>query len=138
MSFYIDNSDVSKSRGLIALALPAIYAGAVGGVYNYILETDPSYMNVSSVARYSALCGAAQFLASQATAMVLPEFSNPKLRQLENIGVGAATTAALNAIFQQMAGGNGGKGDYRMRHNLIGGALAGGATPLVSNLISRA
>ena len=100
---------------------PALSAGAIATAVNQIvLETDPYQREMSEVIKYAGIVSACQFAGSRVSQMVLPEFSEPHLQNLQKIGMSGATTSFLNVIAQRYV-----SNDFRVENSLATGLVAG-------------
>ena len=102
--------------------VPALAAGGIATLVNQIvLENESSMREMNEVLKYGAIVAACQFAGARISTMVLPEFSEPHLANLQRIGMSAATTSFLNVVAQRYV-----NRDFRVENSLICGA-AGGA-----------
>ena len=113
------------------LATPLL-AGAVAATYNHLQESQSQYKTAMSFLRYGSIAAGANFLATMAAGFVLPEFHDPKLRNIQHIALGSAGTAFLNIVGQAQLQT---PADLRTMHNGVAGAIGGGAAPILSNQV---
>ena len=112
---------------------PALSAGVIAsGVNQIILETEPSQRELSEVIKYAGIVAACQFAGSRASQMVLLEFQEPHLQNLQRIGMSAATTSFLNVVAQRYV-----NNDFRVENSLICGAAGGAGGVLVADMFFK-
>ena len=109
---------------------PALSAGAIATAVNQIvLETEPSQREMSEVMKYGAIVAACQFAGSRISQMVLPEFSEPHLANLQKIGMSGATTSFLNVVSQRYV-----SNDFRVENSQATGLVAGCGSVVVGDM----
>ena len=110
-----------------------LFAAAIGGAYQYLGERDPNFKTMSQVARYGAVCGAANLISTQGTSYLMPDvFTNPKMKHLQHAALNSGVTAALNVFLQQALSK---PKDLRVMFNAQAGALAGGGASLAGEYL---
>ena len=112
---------------------PALSAGAIATAVNQIvLETEPSQREMNEVIKYAGIVIVCQFAGARVSQMVLPEFSEPHLANLQKIGLSAATTSFLNVIAQRYV-----NNDFRVENSLLCGGVGGAAGVLVADMFFK-
>ena len=115
---------------LKAQIIPALAAGGIATLVNQIvLENESSMREMNEVLKYGAIVAACQFAGARISTMVLPEFSEPHLANLQRIGMSAATTSFLNVVAQRYV-----NRDFRVENSLICGAAGGAGGVIVGSM----
>lgn len=132
LSYRSVSAQPQRTSGFLTLddLVLAGLAGTVGGAYNYLTETNPTYMNMDEYLRYAALVAGANLVGTKAVQYLIPNFKNQHLRNLEHILTSAGSTAATNLAAQYYL-----NSDFRIPHNLIAGGLGGGSAPLARTML---
>ena len=124
--------DKKKVNPLLEKAVPPVLAGLIAAGYNSAVEKDSNFQDMKSFAMYAAIAGGANFLGTTGVGFILPEFSNEKLKNVQHMVLGAASTAFLNILGQATLQN---PKDLRTIHNGIAGGIAGAASPMVSSQV---
>ena len=110
--------------------LPAISAGGIATLVNQlVLEDESSMREMNEILKYAGIVAACQFAGARVSSMVLPEFNEPHLANLQRIGMSAATTSFLNVVAQRYI-----NRDFRVENSLICGGVGGAGGVLVSDM----
>ena len=113
--------------------VPALAAGGIATLVNQlVLEDESSMREMPEVLKYAGIVAACQFAGARVSSMVLPEFSEPHLANLQRIGMSAATTSFLNVVAQRYI-----SRDFRVEHSLATGMVGGGAGVLVGDMFFK-
>ena len=101
--------------------VPAIAAGGIATLVNQlVLEDESSMREMPEVLKYAGIVSLCQFAGARVSSMVLPEYSEPHLANLQRIGMSAATTSFLNVVAQRYV-----NRDFRVENSLMTGAVGG-------------
>ena len=87
---------------------------------------------MNEVMKYGAIVAVCQFAGARVSSMVLPEFSEPHLANLQRIGMSAATTSFLNVIVQRYV-----NRDFRVENSALVGAVGGAGGVLVGDMFFK-
>ena len=113
--------------------VPALASGGIATLVNQIvLENEPSMRQMNEVVKYAGIVAACQFAGARVSSMVLPEFSEPHLANLQRIGMSAATTSFLNVVAQRYI-----NRDFRVEHSLATGMVGGAGGVLVGDMFFK-
>ena len=121
-----------KANPLLEKAVPPILAGLIAAGYNSAIESDSNFQSMRNFAMYAGIAAGANFLGTTGVAFILPEFSNVKLRNVQHMILGSASTALLNILGQATLQT---PKDLRTIHNGIAGGIAGAASPMLSSQV---
>ena len=110
--------------------IPALAAGGIATLANQlVLENEASQREMNEVLKYGAIVAGCQFAGARVLSMVLPEFSEPHLANLQRIGMSAATTSFLNVVAQRYV-----NNDFRVENSLMTGAVGGAGGVVVGDM----
>ena len=110
--------------------LPALSAGAIATLVNQlVLEDESSMREMNEILKYAAIVAGCQFAGARVSSMVLPEFNEPHLANLQRIGMSAATTSFLNVVAQRYI-----NRDFRVENSLMTGAVGGAGGVLLGDM----
>ena len=110
--------------------VPALTAGGIATLVNQIvLENESTMREMPEVLKYAGIVAVCQFAGARVSSMVLPEFSEPHLANLQRIGMSAATTSFLNVIAQRYV-----NRDFRVENSLVTGAAGGAGGVLIASM----
>ena len=113
--------------------IPALAAGGIATAVNQlVLENDSSMREMNEVMKYGAIVAGCQFAGSRVSHMVIPEFSEPHLANLQRIGMSAATTSFLNVVAQRYI-----NNDFRVENSLMVGAAGGAGGVVVGDMFFK-
>ena len=113
-----------------SIAVQPLSAGLVAAGVNYMLEGDAQFSSLMTSLKYGAIVGGCQFVGSRATSMLLPEFGEVHLANMQRIALSAGTTASLNILAQRFV-----SQDFRVEYNALCGVAGGVAAPMVASLL---
>ena len=113
--------------------VPALAAGGIATIVNQlVLEDEMSMRQMPEIMKYGAIVAACQFAGARVSSMVLPEFSEPHLANLQRIGMSAATTSFLNVVAQRYV-----NRDFRVENSLMTGAVGGAGGVLIGDMFFK-
>ena len=111
---------------LKSMAIKHAAAGAAGAGVGYVL--DPN-QNMMDLLKYGGIVAGCSFTSCRLSAMLIPEFSNPQLANMQKIALESGMTAGFNILAQRYL-----NRDLRVENSAISGAAGGAAGVLTASM----